>query len=282
MTATPGVGRGPRQVVWPYYGALALLAVFSSFPLLVLFFNGFKSDAAIGSDPLGPPRSLEWANFTSAWVQGNIGGGLMNSAIITVGTVLGTWVVTGLGAFAMARLRLPGLAALLFYLFVMIALPVQMFLVPLFFLWSRLHLYDTLAGIILIHVALGAPFSMLLLRSYLLAIPKDYDEAARLDGASDWMVLRLVILPLSLPGFLTIGLVSGLRAYNDLFFASIFIQTDSKLPVSTAFLAFQQGFTRDWGLTSAAGVIIMLPFLLLFLSMQRRFVEGLTSGGLKG
>ena len=271
-----------KQRIWHYYCALTFLAVFSGSPLLVLLFNSLKSSADIGHDPLGLPRAVQFSNFTGAWNQGKIGQSLLNSAILTLGTVLGTCLVAGLSAFEMARLKLRGTDALLFYMFVMVALPVQMFLVPLFFLWTQLHLYDTLYGLILIHVALGLPFAILLLRSYLLSIPREFDEAARLDGASNWDILRRIILPLAWPGLFTVGLLAGLRAYNDIFFATIFIQTDTRLPVSTAFLAFQQGFTRDWGLTSAAGVMIMLPVLVLFLSMQRRFVEGLTSGGLKG
>ena len=192
------------------------------------------------------------------------------------------WLVAGPAAYALARLNLPRNGAIVFYLFLMTALPVQMFLVPLFYMWSKVGLYDTLQGLIIIHVALAVPFATLLLRSYLLHLPVEFEEAARLDGASEVSIMRRVILPLAWPGFLTIGLVAALGAYNDLFFATLFIQSDALMPVSTTYLGFQTGFTRQWSLTSAAGVIITIPILLLFMMMQRRFVEGLTSGGLKG
>lgn len=285
-TKRPGA-RGSRSATrgtryWWYYVVLGVLAVFAAAPLLALGFNSLKTDPEIAANPLGPPQVFHWENFVNAWNDGNIGRGLVNTAIIVVGVVVGVWLVAGPAAYGLARLNLPRDGAIVFYLFLMTALPVQMFLVPLFFMWSRVGLYDTLHGLIIIHIALAAPFATLLLRSYLLNLPIALEEAARLDGASELSIMRHVILPLAWPGFLTIGLVAALGAYNDLFFATLFIQTDALMPVSTTYLGFQTGFTREWSLTSAAGVIITIPILLLFMLMQRRFVEGLTSGGLKG
>jgi raffinose/stachyose/melibiose transport system permease protein len=120
------------------------------------------------------------------------------------------------------------------------------------------------------------------LRSYFLSLPPDFEEAARIDGANEFQVLTRVVLPLSWPGFLTIALVAGLAAWNEFFFAVTFIQTNDRMPVVTAFLNFIHGFSRDWGLTSAAAVLIVLPVIVLFLLLQRKFIEGLTSSGLKG
>ena len=110
--------------VWGYYVALTLLAIFSVGPLVVLGFNSLKTNAEIGSDPLGPPSTLHWDNFSRAWNEARIGQGLTNSAVITIGTVLLTWVVAGLAAFAMARLRLPGGKVVFLYLIFLISLPV--------------------------------------------------------------------------------------------------------------------------------------------------------------
>jgi raffinose/stachyose/melibiose transport system permease protein len=172
--------------------------------------------------------------------------------------------------------------AVLLYLFVASALPFQLFLVPLFFLWSTLQLTNTLFGLIVIYWAIFSPFATLLLRSYLFALPCAFEDAARIDGASELQVLTRVVLPLSWPGFLTIALVSGLGAWNEFFFAITFIQDESLKPVTTSFLAFRSNFSNDWGLTSAASIIIILPVVALFLGLQRRFINGLTAGGLKG
>ncbi len=266
----------------PYYVVLVLLALFAIGPLVVLAFNSLKTNAEIGRNPLGPPLAPVFQNFPTAWVQGGFATTMVNSAILTFGTVVGVCIISGLAAYAMARLDLPGTDVVLLYLFVASALPFQLFLVPLFFLWSNLQLTNTLVGLIIIYWAIFSPFATLLLRSYLVALPRGFEDAARVDGATELQILLRVILPLSWPGFLTIALVSGLGAWNEFFFALTFIQDDALKPVTTSFDAFQSNFSRDWGLTSAAGIIIILPVVALFLVLQRRFINGLTAGGLKG
>jgi raffinose/stachyose/melibiose transport system permease protein len=277
------VGRSRREPSKiPYYVVLVLLALFAIGPFVVLLFNSVKTNAEIGRNPLGPPLSPVFENFPTAWSQGGFATTMVNSAILTVGTVVGVCVIAGMAAYAMARLDLPGTDVVLLYLFVASALPFQLFLVPLFFLWSGLNLTNTLYGLIIIYWAIFSPFATLLLRSYLVALPRGFEDAARVDGATELQVLLRVVLPLSWPGFLTIALVSGLGAWNEYFFALTFIQDDALKPVTTSFDAFQSNFSRDWGLTSAAGIIIILPVVVLFLALQRRFISGLTAGGLKG
>ncbi len=275
-----GLRREPSKI--PYYLILGVLALFALGPLVVLLFNSLKTSAEIGRNPLGPPLSPVFENFPTAWVQGNFATTMVNSAILTVGTVVGVCVIAGTAAYALDRLDLPGTDAVLLYLFVASAVPFQMFLVPLFFLWSALNLTNTLFGLIVIYWAIFSPFATLLLRSYLVALPRDFEEAARIDGASELQTLLRVVLPLSWPGFLTVALVSGLMAWNDFVFAITFIQDENLKPVTTSFLAFRSNFSTDWGLTSAAAIFIILPIIVLFLFLQRRFINGLTAGGLKG
>ncbi len=161
------------------------------------------------------------------------------------------------------------------------SMPAQLFMVPLFFLWTKLGLANHLIGVIIIFWAIQSPFATFLLRSYMISIPKDFEDAARVDGASEVQVLWNVIVPLSLPGFLTVGLVVGLGAWNEFLFAVTFLHRQDVMPISTSLLNFVSRYDRSWGLTSAAAMIMVLPVLILFLSLQRQFIEGLTQGGLK-
>ncbi|WP_066366040.1 carbohydrate ABC transporter permease [Herbidospora mongoliensis] len=264
------------------YTVLILLALFAGLPLLVLVFNSFKSNLELGNNPLGLPSGLDFTNYVEAWTQGSIGRGMWNSVILVGGTVIGTCVTAGMCAYAMARLDLPFKRGFENYLFVVISLPVQMFIVPLFFLWSNLSLIDSLFGLIIIYVALNTPFSVLLLRTFLVGIPKELDEAARIDGANEMQIAWRIILPLARPGLLTVGLVSGLGAYSELLFAVIFVTDPDKLPMATALLNYSQGHTQLFGLVNAAAVIMTVPAVVLFLFMQRKFIAGLASGGVKG
>jgi raffinose/stachyose/melibiose transport system permease protein len=206
---------------------------------------------------------------------------MRNSVLICLGTMAGVCVIAGLAAYALSQLKLPGGSAAITYLFIGSALPVQLFLVPLFFLWTRIHLTDSLFGLILIFWATDSPFATLLLRSFLLKIPKEFREAALIDGASELQIMRRVVLPLAWPGFLTVALISGLWSWNEFFFAVTFIHDPNLRPISTSFLAFQDQYATNWGLTSAAALFMLIPVLVLFMFLQRRFVNGLTSGGLK-
>jgi raffinose/stachyose/melibiose transport system permease protein len=272
--------REPSKI--PYYVILVLLALFALGPLVILVFNSLKSSAEIGRNPLGLPLSPVFENFPVAWTQGDFSTTMVNSTILTLGTVVGVCFIAGTSAYAMARLDLPGTDAVLLYLFVASAVPFQLFLVPLFFLWSTLHLTNTRFGLILIYWAIFSPLGTLLLRSYLVGLPRDFEDAARIDGANELQVMLRVVLPLSWPGLLTVALVSGVAAWNEFFFAITFIQDNNLKPVTTSFLAFQSSFSQAWGLTSAAAIYIILPIVVLFLFLQRRFISGLTAGGLKG
>jgi raffinose/stachyose/melibiose transport system permease protein len=272
--------REPSKI--PYYVILVLLALFALGPLVIVVFNSLKSSAEIGRNPLGLPLSPVFENFPAAWTQGDFSTTMVNSTILTVGTVVGVCIIAGTSAYAMARLDLPGTDAVLLYLFVASAVPFQLFLVPLFFLWSILHLTNSRFGLIVIYWAIFSPLATLLLRSYLVGLPRDFEDAARIDGANELQVMLRVVLPLSWPGLLTVALVSGVQAWNEFFFAITFIQDKNLKPVTTSFLAFQSSFSQDWGLTSAAAIYIILPIVVLFLILQRRFISGLTAGGLKG
>ncbi len=206
---------------------------------------------------------------------------MLNSALLAAATGLGVTVIASLTAYALTRMQTRGSKGLLFYILVCTAVPAQLFIVPLFFLWTDLALTNTLFGLIVIYWAVFSPFATLLLRSYLLTIPRDFDEAGRIEGASERQILTRIILPLARPGLLVVALTTALFAWNEFFFAFTFIQDEGLKPASTSFLAFRSEFATNWGLTSAGGLIMIAPPLVLFLVLQRRFIDGLTTGGLK-
>lgn len=274
--------RGRRLTKPMFYLVLSILALYSLAPLVIVVFTSLKSEIGLAQNPIGPPVHPQWDNFVQAWQQGSIGVGMENSAILTLGTIAGVCVIAGSAAYAMARLDLPGANSVIIYLIFTSALPIQLFLVPLFFLWTRLHLYNTLFGVTVIYWAIFSPFATLLLRSFMLSIPRDFEEAARVDGARELTVLWRVTLRLVAPGFLTVALISGLAAWNNFLIAITFLQSPNVQPVSAALYAFQQGFSSNYTLIAAAGLLMLLPMMILFLLLQRHFVAGIASGGLGG
>jgi len=260
---------------------LILLAVFAIGPLVILIMNSVKSTAEIGRNPIGFPETVILQNFADAWQEGNYATTIRNSVVLTFGTIVGTLTIAGLAAYALARLKLKGANLIAFYFLVGTSVPAQLFMIPLFFVWRELGLVNTHIGLILIYCGIYSPFSTYLLRSYMISLPEEFVEAAKIDGASNWVIFRHIIMPLSWPGFLTAGLVVGLNVWNEFLFAVTFLPGTDQRPIATSLFAFQARFGRDWGLTSAGSVIMVLPIIVLFLMLQRRFMEGLTAGGLK-
>lgn len=265
----------------PNYIILSIFALFALLPVVMLFMNAIKTTGEIAQNPFGFPINPRLQNFPDAWNQGNFATTLGNSTILTIGTIIGTLMLAGAAAYALARLKLRGGDLIGFYFMIGTSVPPQLFMIPLFFMWRQLGLVNSHFGLIIIYCALYSPFATFLLRSYMVALPEEFIEAARIDGATNWQVYRHIILPLSWPGFLTAGLVVGLSVWNEFLFGLTFLQKAELKPVSTSLFAFQQQFARDWGLTNAGSVIMIIPVILLFLLLQRRFIEGLTQGGLK-
>lgn len=264
------------------FTVLCLLAVFSAMPLLVTVWNSLKTQVEIASNPLGFPSDPQWQNYLEAWTVGDFGTGFASSVAVVFGSVLLIAIVSTMAAYALSRLEFPKSGSLILYLLVLNSLPIQLFLVPLFFVWSRLGLYDTHLGLVIIYTAVNAPFATLLLRSFMIGIPRDYEDAARVDGAGEFKVFLSVTLPLVWSGILTISLVAGLAVYNEFFLALMFIQSPELMPISTSLFNFRNGFSTNFPLQAAAGMMMLAPMMLAFLILHRRFVSGITSSGLAG
>jgi raffinose/stachyose/melibiose transport system permease protein len=277
-------GRRKRRDVSliPNYIVLVLLTIFAIGPILMLFFNSVKSRAEIGSNPLGFPREFVWSNFSRAWDIGNFSTTTRNSGLLVLITVVAVLVLGGMAAYSLAKLDVPASGPIMLYLLVGSSLPIQLFLVPLFFLWKNLGLINSLPGLALIYIATNAPLAIFLLRSYMVQLPRDFEDAARVDGAGELQIFFGIVVPLSWPGFLTVGLVVSLGVWNEFLLATVFLRDQDKFTVVTSYQAFVTQFSRDWALTSASAVMMVFPVIAIFLLLQRRFIDGLTQGGVKG
>ena len=257
------------------------MTAFALGPIVILFMNSVKGTAELGSNPIGFPRTFVWENYLVAWERGNFATTLGNSSFLVVTTVLAQLTFCGLAAYSLARLNPPGGNIFMVVMLTGSTIPVWLYIVPLFMLWRDLGLLNNLWGLILLYSAGGAPFAIFLLRSFMLQIHPDFEDAARIDGASELQVLWSVIMPLAWPGFLTVGLMTALGTWSEYQLALIFVTDPELFSVTTSYAAFLGRFSRDWGLTSAAAVMLIAPVLLMFLSLQRQFIDGLTAGGVK-
>ena len=285
MSTAAVAGSGRRRVpsLAPTYVVLTLLAIFSLYPIVMLSFNSLKTNREIGANPLGPPvGELQLQNFGKAWVNGRYAVTMRNSAVISTGTAAMVLVVAGLAGYSLARLRPRGGDVLLVVFLVSSAMPLLLFLFPLFFMWKHLGLINNLVGVMIIHAARFATFSTFLLRAYMVSIPRDFEDAALIDGANRLQVFTRIIVPITKPGFLTVALIVMLWGWNEFLVSVTFIHDPNLKPVATSLYAFASRFDRDWALTNAASVLMLAPAVILFLIFQRQFIQGMTQGAVKG
>jgi raffinose/stachyose/melibiose transport system permease protein len=269
---------------WGKTVALTLIgiALFGSLlPIALAALNAFKTTAEINLNPLGLPARLQWENFASAWRNASLGSSLLHSAEVAGLTILMVCLTAAPCAYALARQHGRGWRLLNFYFMASMTVPVQLYLFPLFFLFAKLGLVNSIPAVALIYTAMFSPFAIFLLRTYVLAIPKSLEEAAQADGAVPWQTFLYVILPMMRPGLLTVAIIVGLNVWNEFVIAVTFLQNDNNVTATVKFYSLVGQYSTDWGEMLAAAVIIVLPVVVVFVLLQRRFIDGMTAGAMK-
>ncbi len=269
---------GPR---WLAHIPLVVLVVFSVAPLLLLILNSVKSDTEIKTSPLGWPSAWNWSNFSDAWSIGGFTSGFVNSLLVSGLTVVAVCICAGLTAYSIARLDPPGGSIVITYYLIASTVPGILFLVPLFIVWSHLGMTNSLLGIALIYIAMYLPYATLLLRSYMVNLPREIEEAALVDGASELGVFLRVVLPMSWPAFSTVALIVAIWSWNEFLFATTFLQDPGRQTIAVHYLTFTGQYLTNYAYLASGGVIMILPAIILFLSLQRKFIEGISAGGVK-
>lgn len=273
--------RGTHGPAYFNHFFLFLMTLFAIVPILILTLNSLKTRQEIGQSPISLPAEIQFENYTNAWEQGGFSTTVANSLIYVGSTVFLVLTFGGFAAYALARLNPPGGNGFMLYMLVASTIPLWLYIIPLFFLWRSIGLLNNRIGLIIIYTAFNAPFAVFLLRSFLLAVPRDLEDAARIDGASELGVFFQVVMPIAWTGFLTVGLVVALGVWGEYQVALIMMHDPNLFPVTTSYGAFTERFGRDWALTSSAAVMMIAPVIFLFLGLQRQFVEGLTQGSVK-
>jgi raffinose/stachyose/melibiose transport system permease protein len=273
------LGRGTMLIA---YFILAVAAVIALFPLSLMIISSIKKSTEIVANPLALPSTVQWTNFVRAWTDAQLGRSLLNSAETTGVAVILICSTCSMAAYALARRTGPGLRWISAYLLATTTLPIQLYLFPLYFGFAHLGLIDNVFALSIVYTAVFSPFAIFLLRTYFLAIPKELEEAAIIDGASRWQVFSKVLLPLVSPGILTVAIISGLNIWNEFLISSTFLQSHDQQTAVVRFYTLGGQYTSDWGEIMAAAIIIVAPAVAFFLLMQRRFIQGMAAGSVKG
>ena len=264
------------------YAALVALSIVFIAPFVWMISTSLKTGpGSIAIPQQWIPDPFVWSNYPTALGKINFPIALRNTLIYAIPAVLGTVVSCSLVAYGFARIRWPGRDIVFLVLLATMMLPGQVTFIPLYVIFAKLGWVGTFLPLI-IPTFLGNPFFIFLLRQFFLGIPAELSDAARIDGAGELRILTQVIIPLSWPALITVGLFTFIDKWTDFFGPLVYLQDPSLQPLSLALQTFQSAHKTDWPLSMAASVVITAPLVIIYFFAQRKFIEGITLTGIKG
>ena len=272
---TRRLGSSAAWVVLLAYTAAIVL------PLYVMLVSSVKTTREIYADPLQLPAAITLDNFANAWEQAHFSTYFLNSVLVTGASVLLILAVSVAASYPLSRYRMRWTGALLGFFLLGLMLPVRLGVVQLFLLMRDIGQLDSLAGLVLIYIGVRIPFAVFVITSFMRTIPRELEEAARIDGASEWQILRLIFVPLVRPALAIVAIFSAIAVWNDFFFPLIFIYSDQYKTIPLGLASFMGQYRSDWGLLFAGLTISALPLALLYSITSRQVREGISTGGVR-
>ncbi|MGH2548418.1 MAG: carbohydrate ABC transporter permease [Thermomicrobiales bacterium] len=260
---------------------LLIFAIIVVYPVIWMAMASVKSQGDLLDNIWGLPSAFRWSNYSEAWKAASLGRALFNSIFVSLSTVGLVIAIAAPCGYALAKfkLRFGTLILLVFVLTMQAPVPV----IPLYVLLVKLHLTNSYIGYILPLTAGGLPLAIFVFRAFFTTIPRDLEDAAVVDGSTQLGAFLRIVMPISVPAVATVAILQFLASWNEYFLALILIRSPElrTLPLAIQVFFYDWGRT-DWGPIFAALSVGSIPMILLYIVMQRRFVQGLTAGAVKG
>lgn len=285
VRSTTGRGKSTRVNQWivriSSHLVVALFTIIIVYPVVWMVFASLKTNTEIVTNIWGPPTSLHWENYTGAWNSAKLGHALVNSVLTSIGSVVLVIILAATAAYAFARMRFRG--SLLIFLIMVFTMHAPVPIIPLYVMIVRIGLSDTRIGLILTMAAMGMPLSIFIFRAFFQSIPGELTDAAKVDGCNEFTAFLRVVVPVSGPAIATVAILEFVGAWNQYFLALVLLRSDTvrTIPLAIQVFFYAQGRT-EWEQVFAALTVGSLPMILLYIVMQRQFIQGLTAGSVKG
>jgi trehalose/maltose transport system permease protein len=262
---------------------VAIIIVYSVFPFYYAILSSMRSGSGLFKASIWPD-AIDLSNYAAVFVEQPFGRNIVNSVVVAVTVVALSLFLGVTAAYALGRVPFRGRGALLLTVLAVSMFPQVAVLSGMFELIRALGLYNSLPGLVLANLILTLPFTVWVLTTFMRELPRELEEAAFVDGASPWVVVRRVFLPLMWPALVTTGLLAFIAAWNEFLFALTFTLSNEQrtVPVAIALITGASQHELPWGNIMAASVIVTLPLIVLVLVFQRKIVAGLTAGAVKG
>jgi raffinose/stachyose/melibiose transport system permease protein len=262
------------------YVFLGLYALGSIFPFYWTLISSFKNSNEILVYPLQLPKAVKLANYSAAWIQGEIGMYYINTFIVSFVPVVLVLLFASMAAYVLARVR-PNFT-LYSYFILGIMIPVQVMLLPSFRMIKSFGLSSSKTGLILVYTAVNLSLAIFILYGFMKSIPYEIEDSALVDGCSKVRTFFSIIFPLSKPGLATVGILTLINCWNEYLIPLVLIAKKENNVLSIAIRNLQSEFITDYGLLTAGIVISILPVIILYILFQEQVIKGMTAGAVKG
>jgi raffinose/stachyose/melibiose transport system permease protein len=257
-------------------------SIVALFPIVLILINSFKARPAIFGQPFSLPNAETFSliGYDTVFSRANFGTYFLNSTIVTVSALLLTLWIGSMAAYALAEYDFKGNTLLALFLSIGIMIPIRLGTVGILRLMVGLSLVNTLAALVLIYIAQALPLTVFILTSFMRQVPKELKDAARIDGASEYRIYRLVV-PLVRPALGAIGIFTMIPIWNDLWFPLILAPSSRTATVTLGVQQFLGQFVSDWNAVLSSLVLAMLPILIFYLIFSQQMIKSITAGGIK-
>lgn len=267
-----------RIIIFIWFSFYAVCIIY---PLLWMFLSGFKTSRELFISTWSLPEQFKWQNYAMAWKIG-VGKYFFNSILVTVFTVMLTILVSAFAAYALSRFEFRLREVFLMVIVGGLMLSPQVGLISLYRLLHTFGIYNTYLALIIPYVAYRVPFTVFLMRSYFLSLPREVEESAYIDGCGSFKVFWHIVLPMSKPILATSALLTAMFSWNEFMFALVFIEDKNLRTIPLGLMNMRGELTTNWPVLLAGLALSALPMIVTFILFQKQFIRGLTAGSLKG
>ena len=260
---------------------LATAAIVMLYPIFMMDLSGFKTTPEIFMSPFSMPKKFNIENFQVIWEKTNVPRYFLNSIIVTVSSIALLLITGTMAAYAISRYKFRGALMVSLFFLSGLMLPLRLAIIPLFIQLKYLGLIDSLLGLIFIYTAMSLPATVFILTGFLRSLPKELEDSARMDGASELRIMLDIMVPLISPALVIAGIYSAVPIWNDFFFPLIFIQSPEWKTLAQGLTTFFGEYSINYGVLYAGLSLASLPMIFIFIVQSRRFIAGMTAGALK-
>ena len=259
-----------------------IVALINIYPMVFSIFCSFKGNLEIFSSFTASPKKLRIENYLTAWNVGNIGRYFLNTIILAVGTLAISGLFGAMASYVLAKFKFRGKSKIYLLFISGMMIPIQAVLIPLSYIFGKLGIMNNYPVLILLYAAFCFPMTILILTGFMNGIPTELEEAMVIDGANIYQVFFKMILPLSVPGIVSVSIFNFIQVWNNLLFPLIFISDKDKGTISMGLLAFFGEYSTDYSSSMAGICLTTIPVIIAYIFFQEKIENGLMSGAVKG